>query len=72
MAYVANTNSVATTTEARGLSVLFSNLAEKWRQYRVYRTTFNELMSLSDRELADLGMSRSMIRRVAIEAAREH
>lgn len=72
MAYVANTNTVATATEARGLSVLFSNLAEKWRQYRVYRTTINELMSLSDRELADLGMSRSMVRRVAIEAAREH
>lgn len=72
MAYVTNTNTVATATEARGLSTLFSTVAEKWRQYRVYRTTFNELMDLSDRELADLGMSRSMIRRVAIEASREH
>lgn len=72
MAYVANTNTVATATEARGLSVFFANLAEKWRQYRVYRTTVNELMDLSDRELADLGLNRSMIRRVAIEASREH
>ncbi|SFL13105.1 DUF1127 domain-containing protein [Shimia haliotis] len=72
MAYVTNTNTVATATEARGLTALFMAVAEKWRQYRVYRTTFSELMSLSDRELADLGMSRSMIRRVAIEASREH
>lgn len=36
---------------------------------RIYRETMNELSALSDRELADLGFSRSMIRRLAIEAA---
>ncbi|KPA20872.1 hypothetical protein shim_27880 [Shimia sp. SK013] len=72
MAYVTNTNTVATATEARGLSVLLSNLAEKWRQHRVYRETYTELMNLSDRDLADLGLNRSMIRRLATEASREH
>lgn len=36
---------------------------------RVFRTTFEELNALSNRELADLGMSRSEIKRVAYEAA---
>ncbi|MGR3712302.1 MAG: DUF1127 domain-containing protein [Shimia sp.] len=71
MAYVANNTDVAT-AQTRGLSVLFSNLAERARQYRTYRQTVNELNELSDRELADLGLHRSMIRRLAIEASREH
>lgn len=37
--------------------------------YKVYRTTQGELSLLSNRELADLGLSRSMIKRIAIEAA---
>jgi uncharacterized protein YjiS (DUF1127 family) len=36
---------------------------------RVYRQTVSELMTLSDRELADLGIHRSLITRVALEAA---
>ncbi|UWQ21110.1 DUF1127 domain-containing protein [Jannaschia sp. W003] len=36
---------------------------------RVYRQTFNELASLSDRDLADLGIARSSIRAIAHEAA---
>ncbi len=70
MAYVANHTSVAA-PKASGLSVFFANVAERFRQYRIYRETYNELNALSDRELADLGLSRSMIRRLAIEASRE-
>ncbi len=37
--------------------------------YRVYRKTVSELSELSTRELDDLGLSRSMIKRIALEAA---
>ncbi|AML53273.1 DUF1127 domain-containing protein [Falsihalocynthiibacter arcticus] len=47
----------------------YKGLVEKFERYNVYRTTFNELNALSNRDLADLGMHRSMIKRIAIEAA---
>ncbi len=36
---------------------------------RVYRRTLAELTALSDRDLADLGLFRADLRRVALEAA---
>lgn len=36
---------------------------------RIYRTTRGELAILSDRELRDLGIPRSNIKRLALEAA---
>lgn len=36
---------------------------------RVYRTTYKELSQLSTRQLADLGLTRSGLRRVAWDAA---
>lgn len=39
------------------------------KQRNVYRQTVRELSSLSDRGLADLGLSRSMIKGVARQAA---
>ena len=41
----------------------------KLQRRRIYRATFAELNSLTDRELADLGLRRSMIRGLAKEAA---
>ncbi|TMV53171.1 DUF1127 domain-containing protein [Thioclava sp. BHET1] len=38
---------------------------------RVYRQTVAELQLLTDRELNDLGISRSMITRIALEAANQ-
>ena len=38
-------------------------------QYTIFRNTFHELNALSDRELADLGLARSDIKRVAQDAA---
>ena len=35
---------------------------------RMYRRTIQELSSLSTRELSDLGIHRSMIRQIALEA----
>lgn len=51
----------------------FANLVETIAAHRasrrVYRNTYNELMALSDRDLADIGISRSMIPSIAMEAA---
>ena len=38
-------------------------------QYRAYRTTLNELRSLSARELNDLGLGHDDLNRIAYEAA---
>ena len=53
----------------QGLSGLRTNLAERFAQYRTYRTTLNELGMLTDRELADMGLHRGSIREIAFEAA---
>lgn len=46
-------------------------LANRYHQYRTFRHTLNELTTLSDRELSDLGLHRSMLKRVAYQAAYE-
>ena len=51
------------------LAQTFDTAAAAYAKHRVYRTTLNELRELSERELADLGMSRSMLRGIAREAA---
>ncbi|GAA5067166.1 DUF1127 domain-containing protein [Roseibacterium beibuensis] len=55
---------------------LGSRLGEIWQQaseayatWRLYRRTLAELQGLSGRELADLGLNRSILRRAALEAA---
>ncbi|MCG7625264.1 DUF1127 domain-containing protein [Epibacterium sp. Ofav1-8] len=52
-----------------GVAQMVQALREKVAQYRVYRQTLTELNALSGRELADLGLNRSMLKRVALEAA---
>lgn len=51
------------------ISALFRHLAEMQARRRVYNETVRELSGLSDRDLADFGMNRSMITDVAVEAA---
>ena len=51
------------------LAEYFQTAAARHAARRVYRTTFYELNALSNRELADLGMHRSELKRVAWEAA---
>lgn len=59
------------TTDAPTLADRFTALMNTWaarrKQRRVMRQTFDELSALSNRELGDLGMTRSTIRRIAIE-----
>ena len=41
------------------------NLIHDYRNWRRYRNTLNELRALNDRELADLGIGRGDLRRIA-------
>lgn len=51
-------------------AALFETARERFHAYRRYRRTLNELAQLTDRELADLGLHRSGLKAVALEAAR--
>ncbi|MGJ8544962.1 MAG: DUF1127 domain-containing protein [Sulfitobacter sp.] len=50
-------------------ATFFGALLTKMKTRRLYRETFNGLSNLTNRELADLGLSRSELRRVSWEAA---
>ena len=63
MAYL---NATTAPTLADRFAALMSTLETRRKQRRVYRSTFNELSSLSNRELNDLGMGRSQIRGIAL------
>ncbi|MBN2758994.1 MAG: DUF1127 domain-containing protein [Rhodobacteraceae bacterium] len=66
---------IAENIGTRGVSTsfagFFSRLADAFARRRVYNKTYAELNALSTRELDDLGISRSMISRLAYEAAFE-
>ena len=51
------------------LTVRLEALRSDYAKWRVYRNTVSELSALSNRELADLGLSRAMISSIAHEAA---
>jgi len=51
------------------LTGIIAEYKERSQRARVYRTTRNELNALSHRELADLGIGRAEIKRIAYEAA---
>ena len=44
-------------------------LTQRFERYKTYRRTLDELESLSDRDLADLGVSRLTLRSIAYKAA---
>lgn len=48
---------------------LMARMIEALAARKVYRTTLTELQALDNRDLADLGITRSMIRSIAHEAA---
>ena len=49
--------------------LLWSYLVRQWRCWRAYRRTYNELMRLDDRGLADINLTRAEIDNVAHQAA---
>ena len=68
MAYATAPTTVRFDFAARLRSAV-SEAREAWNRYRTYRVTMDQLMDLSDRELADLGLSRHSVRSVAYESA---
>ncbi len=69
---VAHTQTALKGTSGFGIAALIETAKTRFVRYRVYRQTVNELSALSNRELADLGLHRSIIRRVAMQAADEN
>ncbi len=72
---------MAFTTELNNNTGFFANLGQRFSAFRAaqadraarnraFRTTRDELSAMSDRDLADLGLSRFQIEDVAREAAR--
>ena len=68
MAYAVSTQATTVTLVAR-LAHVLAQVADRMERRRVYKQTVAELSSLSGRELADLGIGRSQIRAIALEAA---
>lgn len=60
-----------TTSRQAGVAGLVGGLTERLERYKTYRRTLDELHSLNDRELSDLGLSRTMLRAIAYKAAYE-
>ena len=47
---------------------IFARLRKSFTDYRAYLATYDELNALSNRELADLDLSRLDVRRIALES----
>lgn len=62
------TTNTATRPLFGSVSATLSTLIEAATQYRMYRKTVTELSKLSSRDLADLGLARSSIKAIAMEA----
>lgn len=70
MAYTTQTsNAVDSVSLTERLAALRLRFVEAQEKRATYRRTMRELSDLSNRELADLGLHRSGIRRVALESA---
>ena len=70
MAYATQSDrALAGQTLGQRFADLRATLAERAARYRTYRQTLTELANLSDRDLADLGVSRVDIRDIARDAA---
>ncbi len=62
----------AETGLAHRISAFFKTAAARYNAWRLEQRTFRELAALSDRELDDLGLNRSMLRSVAHDASLHH
>jgi uncharacterized protein YjiS (DUF1127 family) len=66
MAYASASSAAPASAVGTGL---LDRLRDTLQRRKVYRQTVRELNALTTRELTDLGITRSMITRVALEAA---
>lgn len=69
MAVIAHTQNAAATGLRGRLLNAIQRMQENRARRAVYRQTLRELNTLSNRDLEDLGISRSMVTRLAHEAA---
>jgi len=69
MAYVLNAP-LATVNPVARITKLIAVLAEKRAKHQIYARTVRELEALTDRELADIGISRLDINAVAHSAVK--
>ena len=70
MAYASNTQNASHGIAAR-VEALIVDVRARLARRKVFNETFREMAMLSDRDLADLGLHRSEIRRIAWQAANE-
>lgn len=68
MAYTTG-NRTLTAPLGQRLAELRDTVVTAYSDWRVYRTTLVELQDLSMREMTDLGINPTMIKRIALEAA---
>lgn len=71
MAYQTNLTQSASHSIADKFAAFMADYRAKAARRKLYRETLNELRALSARDLADLGLHKSMIHRVAYQAAYE-
>lgn len=69
MAYATNATNASRSILGGRASELLDGFRATLAKRKLYNNTLRELQGLSDRELADLGLHRSMLRRIAYEAA---
>lgn len=69
MAYVNTTHRIAQDTLSDRFAAVVKAVKTAIQRRRIYNQTVRELNALTSRELADLGIHRSMITRLALEAA---
>ncbi len=67
----ASTHQTATQGATDRLAKIASDLVERFHKARLYRKTLNELSALSNVQLADMGLHRSMLKRVSYQAVYE-
>ena len=71
MAYQSELTNVTQNGLMDRLTRLVVDLRVKAARRKVYRDTLRELRMLGDRELNDLGLNRTMLQRIAYQAAYE-
>ncbi|MFZ5962714.1 DUF1127 domain-containing protein [Thalassococcus sp. BH17M4-6] len=69
MAFASYTATHGRNAVLQRLNGVFDSLRERSARRKVFKTTRGELMALTDRDLADLGLARAEINRVAYQAA---
>lgn len=72
MAYLSQKQTATHSSVLTWIGGVWADYREAVRRRAIYRQTFSELNALSNRELADLGLHRSMLRRIAWTAAQEN